>query len=135
MEKNLVNRIEMTVDNYRIAKEYLRNDGDILNHFASLVFTHYEKEIPVERVKEIRKYIKSTTTRMSAFRGDTLYMLSLLIATIDQENQINLIEDIYESMKLLEEQGFDVGSYLVLTAYVISRYNKLRSKREIVTKI
>ena len=106
MEKFLVDRIELTVNNYRMAKEFLRNDGDILNHFASLVFAHYEKEIPVNRVKEIRKYIKTTTTRMSAFRGDTLYILSLLIATTDEEKQVEFIEDIYENMKILEEAGF-----------------------------
>lgn len=55
MDKFLVDRIQMTVENYRLAKEELRNDGDIINHFASLVFSHYEKEIPVERVKDIRK--------------------------------------------------------------------------------
>ena len=59
MEKFLVDRIDRTVDNYRLAKEYLKNDGDILNHFASLVFSHYEKEIPIDRIKEIRKEIKA----------------------------------------------------------------------------
>ncbi len=44
MDKFLVDRIQLTVDNYRLAKEELRNDGDIINHFASLVFSHYEKK-------------------------------------------------------------------------------------------
>ena len=92
MDKFLVDRIQMTVENYRLAKEELRNDGDIINHFASLVFSHYEKEIPVERVKDIRKKIKSDTTIMSPFRGDTLNILSLLIATVDNEKEEELIE-------------------------------------------
>ena len=46
MEKLLKDRINLTIENYRNAKEDLRNDGDLINHFASLVFTHYEKEIP-----------------------------------------------------------------------------------------
>ena len=65
MDKFLVDRIQITVDNYRLAKEELRNDGDIINHFASLVFSHYEKEILVERVKEIRKDIKLNTPRIT----------------------------------------------------------------------
>ena len=96
MDKFLVDRIQMTVDNYRLAKEELRNDGDIINHFAALVFSHYEKEIPVERIKEIRKNIKSATTMMSPFRGDTLNILSLLIGTVDNDNEQELIEDIYD---------------------------------------
>ena len=135
MDKFLVDRIQMTVDNYRLAKEELRNDGDIINHFAALVFSHYEKEIPVERIKEIRKNIKSATTMMSPFRGDTLNILSLLIATVDNENEQELIEDMYESMEILEEEGFLSGSYLALTAFTISKYCKYKDKKEIIKKI
>ena len=135
MDKFLVDRIQMTVDNYRLAKEELRNDGDIINHFAALVFSHYEKEIPVERIKEIRKNIKSATTMMSPFRGDTLNILSLLIGTVDNENEQELIEDMYESMEILEEEGFLSGSYLALTAFTISKYCKYKDKKEIIKKI
>ena len=37
MDKFLADRIQLTVDNYRLVKEELRNDGDIINHFASLI--------------------------------------------------------------------------------------------------
>ena len=134
MDKFLVDRIQMTVDNYRLAKEELRNDGDIINHFAALVFSHYEKEIPVERIKEIRKNIKSATTMMSPFRGDTLNILSLLIGTVDNDNEQELIEDIYETMDMLEEEGFLSGSYLALTAFTISKYCKYKDKKEIIKK-
>lgn len=135
MDKFLVDRIQMTVDNYRLAKEELRNDGDIINHFAALVFAHYEKEIPVERIKEIRKKIKSTTTIMSPFRGDTLNVLSLLIGTVDKEVEESLIQDIYETMDILEEEGFVSGSYLALTAFAISKYTRYKDKKDIILKI
>lgn len=38
MEKFLVDRIDRTVDNYRLAKEYLKNDGDILNSLCIIGF-------------------------------------------------------------------------------------------------
>lgn len=135
MDKFLVDRIQRTVDNYRLAKEELRNDGDVINHFASLVFSHYEKRIPVERVKEIRKSIKSRTTIMSPFRGDTLNILSLLIATVDKEKEEELIEDMYETMEILEEEGFSSCSYLALSAFTISKYKKYKDKRDIISKI
>ena len=135
MDKFLVDRIQITVDNYRLAKEELRNDGDIINHFASLVFSHYEKEILVERVKEIRKDIKLNTPRISPFRGDTLNILSLLIATVDKEKQEQLIQDMYDTMEILEEEGFLSGSYLALTAFTISKYAQLKDKRYIISKI
>ena len=129
MDKFLVDRIHMTVENYILAKEELRNDGDVINHFASLVFSHYEKQIPVKRVKEIRRNIKSATKIVSPFRGDTLNILSLLIATVDRDSQQELIEDIYEVMDILEEQGFKSGSYLALAAFTISKYCKYKDKK------
>ena len=135
MDKFLADRIQLTVDNYRLVKEELRNDGDIINHFASLIFSHYEREIPIYRVKEIRKNIKLNTTRISPFRGDTLNILSLLIATVDREEEDELIQDIYDVMELLEGEGFTSGSYLVLTAFTISKYTKLKDKKEIINKI
>ena len=135
MEKFLVDRIDRTVDNYRLAKEYLKNDGDILNHFASLVFSHYEKEIPIDRIKEIRKEIKAATPRMSPFRGDILYIISLLIATTDKEIQQEIIENMFSAMEKLEENGFRPCSHLVLTAYVIGRYGSAREQDEIVYKL
>lgn len=135
MDKFLVDRIHMTVENYILAKEELRNDGDVINHFASLVFSHYEKQIPVKRVKEIRRNIKSATKIVSPFRGDTLNILSLLIATVDRDSQQELIEEIYEVMDILEEQGFKSGSYLVLAAFTISKYCKYKDKKEIIKKI
>lgn len=135
MERFLVDKIDRTVDNYRLAKEYLKNDGDILNHFASLVFSHYEKEIPIDRIKEIRKEIKVNTPRMSPFRGDILYIISLLIATTDKEIQQEIIENMFSAMEKLEENGFRPCSHLVLTAYVIGRYGSARKQDEIVHKL
>lgn len=135
MEKFLVDRIDRTVDNYRLAKEYLKNDGDILNHFASLVFSHYEREIPIDRINEIRKEIKAVTPRMSPFRGDILYIISLLIATTDKDMQQEIIENMFSAMEKLEENGFRPCSHLVLTAYVIGRYGNPRKQDDIVYKL
>lgn len=127
MQNFLTEKINLTIDNYRLAKECLRNDGDLLNHYASLVFTHYDKQIPIALVKKIRKYINSTSTRMSPFRGDMLYILSFLLAK-DGEDFEETVDEIYEIVEVLSDIGFKVGEHLVLSAYVISKYGKSRSK-------
>ena len=38
------------------------------------------ENINIDKIKEIRKYIKANTSKMSSFRGDILYMLSILIS-------------------------------------------------------
>ncbi|MBD7916542.1 DUF4003 domain-containing protein [Clostridium sp. Sa3CUN1] len=133
MEKLLEERINLTIDNYRNSKIDLRNDGDLINHFASLVFAHYEKEIPFEKVKEIRKYIKATSSRVSPFRGDILYILSILVAL--EENQKQLIESLYESYDILKNEGFKECDYLVLTSFVLAKYANGKDKEEIAQKM
>ena len=134
MEKILQDRIQLTIKNYREAKDSLRTDGDLLNHFASLVYAHYEKEIPVERVKEIRKYIKATSSRVSPFRGDILYMLSLLIA-LEEGKEKELVNNIYDIMNLLTEEGFKECDHLVLASFVVAKYGRNKDKHEIISKI
>lgn len=133
MENFLHERIELTIKNYREARESLRNDGDLLNHYASLVYSHYEKEIPVDRIKEIRKYIKSTSSRVSPFRGDMLYILSLLIA-VDNLDEKEIIDDIYETMDLLVEEGFEECDHLALASFAIAKYGRNKNKIEVIKK-
>lgn len=134
MEKLLKDRIDLTIENYRNAKMELRNDGDLINHFASLIFAHYEKGIPFEKVKEIRKYIKESTSRVSPFRGDILYILSLLIA-LEEGNEKELISDIYEAEEILKSERFNECDYLVLTSFVIAKYGKNKDKYIIANKM
>lgn len=133
MDKLLKDRIDLTIENYRSAKVKLRNDGELINHLASLVFAHNKKDIPFEKVKEIRRYIKDTSSRVSPFRGETLYILSLLIALENEEE--NIINDIYEIMELLTEEGFNECDYLVLTSFVIAKYGKGIDKLKISRKM
>lgn len=133
MDKLLKDRINLTIENYRSAKVKLRNDGDLINHLASLVFAHNNKDIPFEKVREIRRYIKDTSSRVSPFRGETLYILSLLIA-LENEDE-NIINDIYEIMDLLTEEGFKECDYLVLTSFVIAKYGKGIDKLKISRKM
>ncbi|MBQ6819920.1 MAG: DUF4003 family protein [Clostridium sp.] len=134
MDKLIRDKINLTIENYRNSKIHLRNDGDLINHFSSLVFSRYEKEVPFEKVKEIRKYIKGTTSSLSSFRGDILYILSLLIATENRDEK-ELISDLYNAEELLKNQGFIEGEFLVLTSYVVAKYGRNKDKKKIIEKM
>ena len=134
MDKLLKDRIFMTIDNYRNAKINLRNDGDLINHLASLVFARYEKEIPFEKVKLIRKKIKASSSRVSPFRGEILYILSLLIA-LEEKDENELINNIFEAQEILKSEGFNECDYLVLTSFVIAKYGNRKNKYKVAQKM
>lgn len=133
MDNFLDKTIKLTIDNYRTAKFELRNDGDLINHLASLIFTHKNTEIPFEKVKLIRKHIKANTSRISPFRGEFLYILSLLLAK--EENEKDIIENMYLNFELLKDNGFKECEYLALTAYVLAKYNKYKDINDVIYRM
>ena len=113
MDKFLVDRIQITIDNYRIAKEELRNDGDIINHFASLIFSHYEKEIPFERIKELGSASVPFTFDIHSFifSDDAVGLEQKLHNILEDKrvNKINLRKEFFKvSIDELEELVNDI---------------------------
>ena len=121
MNKNIKEICDTTVKNYRYAIQHLRYDGDYINHFSALLNGYYNKNIPDNEVKEVRGYIKNNTSKMSVFRGDMLYILSLLICVSDNDN-IEMCDNILETFDLLLDNGFKECEYLILVAFSIVRY-------------
>lgn len=121
MNKNIKEICDTTVKNYRYAIQNLRYDGDYINHFSALLNGYYNKNIHDNEVKEVRGYIKNNTSKMSVFRGDMLYILSLLICVSDKDN-IEMCDNILETFDLLLDNGFKECEYLILVAFSIVRY-------------
>lgn len=119
MNKILYSITNKVIENYKFVKNKLRFDGEYINHFASLMFT--EKEVmDIDKIKEIRKYIKSNTNKMSSFRGDILYMISILISK--EENYIEFSNRVIRISEALEESDFKENDFLVLAAYTIAKH-------------
>lgn len=120
MKENIKNICDKTVYNYRIAKEELRYDGDYINHLAAIIYGINEEDIPVKKIKEIRSEFKHETSRISCFRGDILYIISILIAL--EENPEYIMENLLETYEKLMELEFRESQYLVIASYVMTKY-------------
>lgn len=112
---------DITIKNYKYAMQNLRYDGDYINHFSALLNGYHKNKIPVDKVKEIRTFIKKSTSKMSVFRGDMLYILSFLIANQEKEN-FQITNGVLDTFNLLVEEGFKECEYLTLVSYSIVKY-------------
>lgn len=132
--KNKIKEVcDLTVNNYRQAKEELRFDGDYINHISAVIYATEGKEIDSNTIKKIRIEVKEKTSRMSSFRGDMLYILSVLISLEkDVEKSITEILDIYNRML---DIGFRDNQYLVLAAYSIVKYVEEPKRDEVIKKM
>ncbi|MGL5870084.1 DUF4003 family protein [Clostridium chrysemydis] len=116
------------IETYKEVKTELRFDGEYINHFASLVFADQNENIDIEKIKEIRKYIKKNTKSLQSFRGDMLYMISILISR--EENYEEFSDTLIEVNETLKDNGFKSSPYLVLASYsIVKRSNKSERKR------
>lgn len=132
MNKEIKEICDITIKNYRYAVQNLRYDGDYINHFSALINGYHKNEIPVNKVKEIRTFIKKSTSKMSVFRGNILYILSFLIAN-DKEENFEITNSVLEIFNLLVEEGFKECEHLVLASYSIVKYCD-NEKRYIIIK-
>lgn len=117
------------IENYKLVKNKLRFDGEYINHFASLIFRDNE-EIDIDKIKKIRKYIKLNTNKMSSFRGDMLYMLSILISK--EENCIDFSDRVINISEQLKDNDFKDGNILVLSAYALAKHSKSEDEEAII---
>ena len=121
MEKEIKELCDVTIEKYRELREDFRYDGDYINHFAAVLYANNKNEIPVDKIKKIRTYIKENTSRMSCFRGDILYMISFLIGM--EDNVRIFIEALLETYNELVEAGFKESQYLVLSSYALVKHS------------
>lgn len=128
MKKELESLCKLTVRNYRQAREEFRFDGDYINHYAAIVYANAGMDLPVDRIKKIRTYIKNNTPRMSAFRGDILYLLSFLIGL--ESNSRIFCEVLLETYDELLDEGFKESQYLVLAAYAYVKHGESTENEE-----
>ena len=128
---NLLHEItNKVIENYKLVKNKLRSDGEYINHFASLIFGEDNKEIDIDKIKEIRKYIKLNTNKMSSFRGDMLYMLSILISK--EKNYIEFSNGVINITEQLKDNDFKDGNILVLSAYALAKHSKDSQEEAII---
>lgn len=120
MKKIIKNICDRTVKNYKALGDEFRFDGEYINHFAAIVYSNGNIDIPNENVKKIRRDIKDKTSRMSCFRGDILYILSFLIAK--QKNIERFTDEVINTYDEMIEAGFNESQYLVISSYAFVKY-------------
>ncbi|MGL4847683.1 MAG: DUF4003 family protein [Clostridium sp.] len=122
MKMGILDICNNVMDKYKEIRDELRFDGEYINHFASLIFGGVDKKPDIDKIKKIRKEIKKETSQLSSFRGDILYILSILISKEDNykvfsENLIRINED-------MQDMGFKESDCLALASYAICKHGE-----------
>jgi hypothetical protein len=122
MDKILKKHVDTMKNDYLKSKDKLKYDGDLLNHFVALVLTNSNKEFSYDKIRTIRKYIKDKTSWFSTFRGNNLYIISILLSLKDDWK--DRFERILVWEDKLKEEGFIESPYLSVGIWILTDYFK-----------
>ncbi len=117
MNTELKKKVDLMVENYHQLKGPFKWENNLLKHFGAMVHAMNNKEVNVEKLQEIKAYIKEETSWYSYFRGTNEFMLmSLLCFEEDYKDFFQLMTQIYEKMK---QERFKGSIELPLASYTI----------------
>ncbi len=119
MNIEIKQRADLMSENFYSLKKDFKWENSLINHFSALIHSLNNKTADVNKIREIRDYIKAETSFTSYFRGNTSSILSTLLSFEDDYR--TLFKTTLEVYEQLKSHGFKRGVYLPLTSYTIAK--------------
>lgn len=135
MDIYLKQKVDLMAENYHELKTSFKWENNLLKHFGAMIHATKNEKVNIEKLQEIKQYIKDETSWTSYFRGTNEFLLvNLLYFEEDYKSFFKSMTELYEKMK---EEKFKRSVQLPLAAYTIvketSMYEwdyKIRRTRE-----
>lgn len=118
MDIELRNKVNLLSENYKEIKKQLRSDGDLFNHFEALLYGLTDKKLDLEKINEIREYIKSKKTN-SIFKGNFLKIFSILMD--NREDYKEVYKNTIIVYDFLVSKGFTYSNETVFASFILSK--------------
>lgn len=119
MNIKIKQRVDLMSENFYLLKKNFKWDNGLINHFSALIHSINDKTPDVDKIKEIKDYIKAETNFTSYFRGNTSSILATLLSS--EEDYRSLFKTTLEVYEQLKSNNFKRGLYLPLTSYTIAK--------------
>lgn len=117
MEIILKQKIDLMIENFNNLKEGFKWEGNLVKHFAAMVYATKDRRVSIERLQEVKKFIKDETGWTSQFRGTNEFILASLLSL--EENYELFFKDTAELYDRMIEKGLKKRTQLPLAAYTI----------------
>jgi hypothetical protein len=122
MEESIMNielkeKVNLMVENYKELKGNFKWDTSLLKHFCAMMHATRGEKVNIDRIKEIKKYIKEETGWTSHYRGNNqLIIATLLCFEEDYKSFFKNMAAVHETMR---QHGFRKSEYLPLATYTM----------------
>jgi hypothetical protein len=117
MKDIIKTKIDRFVDNYEILRnEFKWSANDYSMRFAAFVYELSEKELSLDKLKDLIKHIKSSTSIFSFHRSVQMLMEAALILTHFEDGKA-AFDRLVECEERMKKHGFKSSQYLSIGAY------------------
>ena len=123
MELELKSKVDLMVENYHKLKGGFTWETNLIKQFAAMTYAIKDRRVEIDKIREIKDYIKSETSWISSFRGINNFVLAnLLSLEEDYRGLFSKIQHVYEKMK---DAKFSSSVYLPLAAFTIAKETEI----------
>lgn len=118
MKSELKNKVNHMLEVYmKISKDY-KWENNLSQHFAALTYILKNKEFEKENIEDMKIVIKENTGVFSNYRGNTMFILSMLLCS-EYDNPKEKFIKMMEYDRKLKEEGFKNNMYLPIANYAL----------------
>ncbi|WBW96367.1 DUF4003 family protein [Oceanirhabdus sp. W0125-5] len=118
MKSELKNKADHMLELYmKISKDY-KWENNLSLHFAALTYLIKNKQFDKEKIEDLKKVIKDNTGLFSNYRGNTMFILSMLLCSEFDEPKEKFIK-MMNFDKKLNNEGFKNNMYLPIANYAL----------------
>lgn len=112
-------KIDTMMNNYEMIKKEFSSEGDLSKHFLALNYAIRNKALDVEVLKDLKKYLKSSTGLFSPFRSQMSFALcGLLDSSFDDPKKH--LDQMISNLEIMKQNGFKNTSYLPMALFALS---------------
>lgn len=119
MDIVLKSKVDLMVENYQKLKSDFIWEASLLKHFCAMMYAIRGKKIDIDKIKEIKMYIKEETGWTSEYRGNNQLIMSALLSF--EEDYKTIFKNMLDVYKKMREEGFKHSQYLPLATYTIAK--------------
>ncbi|MCM1988968.1 DUF4003 family protein [Oceanirhabdus seepicola] len=118
MKSELKSKVDNMLDVFiKISKDY-KWENNLSQHFAALTYILKNKEFEKEKIDDMKKVIKENTGVFSSYRGNTMFILSMLLCS-EYDNPNEKFIKMMDYDKKLKAEGFKNNTYLPIANYAL----------------
>lgn len=117
MDIQIREKADLMIRNFYELKKGFKWDTSLIKHFGAMTHATNGKYVDIERIQEIKSYIKGETGLSSYFRGTNEFLFANLLSF--EEDYKSFFKDMLYVYDRMREKGFKRSAYLPLAAYTI----------------